>query len=87
MAYGGSQARGRIRAAATSLGHSHSNMGSKLCLQPTPQLAAMPDPQPTERGIEPASSRFLVGFVNHRATRGTPDVFKKLKKGLPPNES
>ena len=31
-AYGGSQARGLIRAAAASLHHSHSNAGSKLCL-------------------------------------------------------
>ena len=31
------------RAAAASLCHSHSVVGSKLCLQPTPQLTAMPD--------------------------------------------
>ena len=43
-AYGGSQARGQIRAAATGLAHSHSNARSKLHLQPTPQLMAMPDP-------------------------------------------
>ena len=36
MAYGGSQARGQIGAAATSLRQSHSNAGSKLRLQPTP---------------------------------------------------
>ena len=35
-AYGGSQARGLIGAAAASHSHSHSNLGSKLCLQPTP---------------------------------------------------
>ena len=43
-AYGGSQARGRIRAIAAGLRHSHSNAGSKLSLQPTPQLTAMRDP-------------------------------------------
>ena len=43
-AYGGSQARGRIGAAATSLHQSHSNAGPELCLQPTPQLTAAPDP-------------------------------------------
>ena len=43
-AYGGSQARGLSRAVAASLHHSPSNTGSKPCLQPTPQLAAMPDP-------------------------------------------
>ena len=42
--YGGSQARGRIGAAAASLPHSHSNAGSEPRLQPTPQLMAMPDP-------------------------------------------
>ena len=43
-AYGGSQARGRIGAAATSLRQSHSNAGSEPHLQPTPQLMATPDP-------------------------------------------
>ena len=42
-AYGGSQARGPIGARAASLHHSHSNMGSKLRLRPTPELMATPD--------------------------------------------
>ena len=42
--YGGSQARGRIRAAATGLQHNHSNTGSEPCLRPTPQRTATPDP-------------------------------------------
>ena len=42
--YGGSQARGRIGAAATCLRQSHSNAGSEPRLRPTPQLMAMPDP-------------------------------------------
>ena len=48
--YGGSQARGQIGAAAAVLchSHSHSHTGSELCLRPTPQLTAMPDPYPTE---------------------------------------
>ena len=50
MAYGGSQARGQIRAAAAALHHSHSNSRSKTRLWPTPQLMAMPDPRPTEWG-------------------------------------
>ena len=33
-AYGGSQARGPVGAVAASLRHSHSNAGSKPCLQP-----------------------------------------------------
>ena len=42
-AYGGSQARGPIGAVASGLGQSHSNAGSELRLQPTPQLRATPD--------------------------------------------
>ena len=41
-AYGGSQARGRIAATATGLGHS--NARSELHLRPTPQLIATLDP-------------------------------------------
>ena len=44
VTYGGSQTRGRIEAVAASLRQSHSNAGSQLRLQPTPQLMAMPDP-------------------------------------------
>ena len=43
-AYGGSQARGLIRAVATSLRHSYSNVESEPHLQPTPQLMATLDP-------------------------------------------
>ena len=42
-AYESSQARCPIGAAAASLRQSHSNTGSKLCLQPLPQLMGMPD--------------------------------------------
>ena len=42
-AYGGSQARGQIRAAVAGLFQSHSNAGSEQHLQPTPQLEATPD--------------------------------------------
>ena len=48
-AYGSSQARGPIGATTAGLHHSHSNMGSKPHLQPTPQLTAMLDPWLTER--------------------------------------
>ena len=44
VAYGGSQARGPIGAAATGLHHSDSNAGSEPRLQPTPQVMAMPGP-------------------------------------------
>ena len=44
VAYGGAQARGPIGAVAASPSQSHSNVGSELHLQPTPQLTAKPDP-------------------------------------------
>ena len=43
-AYGGSQARGRIRAVAAGLRQSHSNTGSGPHLQLTLQLVATLDP-------------------------------------------
>ena len=43
-AYGSSQVRGQVRAAAASLHHSHSNVRSEPYLQPTPQPTAMPGP-------------------------------------------
>ena len=42
-AYGGSQARGRIRTVAASLRQSHSKAGSEPRLRTTPQLMATPD--------------------------------------------
>ena len=49
-AHGDSQTRGIIGATATGLCQSPSNVGSEPRLQPTPQLTATPDPQPTEQG-------------------------------------
>ena len=49
-AYGSFQARGPVRAAVASLHDSHSNVGTEPRLWPTPQLTAMPDPWPAERG-------------------------------------
>ena len=50
MAYGGSQARGRIGATAAGLHHGHSHARSST-------HSARP-------GIKPATSRFLVGFIS-----------------------
>uniref|UniRef100_A0A8D1E0T9 RAD52 motif-containing protein 1 n=1 Tax=Sus scrofa TaxID=9823 RepID=A0A8D1E0T9_PIG len=52
-AYGSSQARDQIRAVAAGLCQSHSKAGSQPCLQPTPQLNATLDRQPTEQGQGP----------------------------------
>ena len=49
-AYGDSQARGGIGAVAAGLSQSHSNATSEPHLQPTSQLMATLDPQPTEQG-------------------------------------
>jgi len=50
VAYGSSQARSQIGVVAAGIHQSHSNLGSESHMQPTPQLTAMPDPQPTEKG-------------------------------------
>ena len=42
--YVSSLARSQVRAAAASLCHNPSNMGTELRLQPTPELMAVPDP-------------------------------------------
>ena len=44
VAYGGSQARVPIGAAAAGQSHNHSNARPELHLQPTPQLTATTDP-------------------------------------------
>ena len=49
-AYGDSQFRSLTGAVAASLRQSHSNVGSKRRLKPTPQLMATPDHQPSKQG-------------------------------------
>ena len=75
-AYESSQTRGGIRATAAGLHHSHRNTRSQPHLQPTPQLRATPDSQPTHRGqgSNPASSGMLVRFLTRCATTGTPCI-------------
>ena len=68
-AYGCSQTRGWIGAAAAGLHHSHSHTRSKLHPRPTPQLAGIARDQ-TRSGIQPESSWILVRFINHWATNG-----------------
>ena len=60
MAHGGSQARGGIRAAGAWLSHSHSNI-----VQLTPNLTAMPDPEPTKQGqgLNPYPHGYCVRFL------------------------
>ena len=75
VAYGVSQARGWIGAVATGLSHNHCNTRSKPCLQPTPQLMAMPDPYPLSEArdrtwvlMDPNQIHF------HCAMTGTPNI-------------
>ena len=51
VAYGSSQARGRIGAVVAGL-CSHGNKGFGLHFQLTSQITSMPDPRPSDRGQE-----------------------------------
>ena len=74
-AYGDSQARGRIRATAASLHHSHSNSGSELRLQPTPQLTAMPILNPLSEAGDWTCDLMIPSQVHFwSAVTGTPKV-------------
>ena len=71
--------RGPIGAVGASLCQSHSNMGSRLRLVTyttahgnTRSLTHWARP-----GMEPATSSFLVGLVNHWAATGTPHLLFK----------
>ena len=81
-----SWARGQNRAAAATPCHSHNNTRSEPHLPPTPQLAAMLDPQPTERGQgwNLHLRRDNIESLTPWATVGTPsiDYFKPNHLGL-----
>ena len=64
MAYGSSQTRGHISAAAAGLHHSHRDIGlSHICdLYHSPQQRRIPNPLSKVR-IQPESSWILVEFV------------------------
>ena len=69
MAHESSQDRGWTGATAAGLCHSHCNPWSEPCLQPTPQLTAMPDHLThwARPGIEPAFSWILFGLNSSAA--------------------
>ena len=62
-AYGSSQARGQIGAAAAGLHHSHSNAREKLCLQPVAHGNTRSLTHSARPGIEPTSSWTLVQLI------------------------
>ena len=77
VAYGSSQARYGIGAAAAGLCHSHRNMGSKPYLWPMAPCGttcgnARSLTHWVKSGIKPASSWTLVRFLTHWITRETP---------------
>ena len=83
MAYKCYQTRGCM----ADLCHSHSNARIKPCLQPTPQLMAMPDPQPTEwgQGSNPHSHGCQSGLLTTEPRTGIPCLhysFNQLYWGL-----
>lgn len=92
MAYGGSQARGLIWAVATSLHHRHKQRGI-WATSATYTIAhgnARSSTCWARPGIKPATSWFLVGFINHWATIGTPwliEFFNNLFKIIIPTMS
>ena len=77
--YGGSQARGQIRAVAASLHHSHSRIRAASATYITAHGNTRSLTHWASPGIEPLSSWMLVRFVNCWATTRTPiwkEVFK-----------
>ena len=73
MAYRGYQAKGPIRAVATSLCHSHSNLGSKPHLWPTPQLMTILNSQPPELAMDQIHVLKDTSQISFRCTTmGTP---------------
>ena len=80
-AYGGFQAKGWIGATAAGLHHRHNNLGSELSQAESGTYTPAHDNAGSlihwvRPGMEPASSRILVGLVNCWAMMGTqPFVF------------
>ena len=71
-AYGGSQAKGRMGAAAAGLHQSHSNTGSEPYLRPTPQLMAMLNPYPLIEARDRTLNLMVPSRIRfHCATTGT----------------
>ena len=64
MAYGGSQARGLIRATVSGLHHSHSHAGSEPRLRPTPQSQ--------QHGIGVVSATYITAHGNARSLTYSP---------------
>uniref|UniRef100_A0A8D1KG20 Adenosine deaminase n=1 Tax=Sus scrofa TaxID=9823 RepID=A0A8D1KG20_PIG len=91
VAYGSSQVRCRIGAAAAGLRHSHSSLGSEPRLQPAPQLMAVGDLTPDEvvdlvgQGLQEGERDFgvkvrsILCCMRHQPT-WSPEVVELCKK-------
>ena len=82
MAYGDSQARGRIRAVVEGLTPQPQQLGIRAV------SATYTTAHDNARSVNPLSkaretSRFLVGFINHCATTGTPVVCYSVSSIVP----
>ena len=68
VAYGSSQAMHS---------YSHSNLRSEPCLEPTPQLTAIPDAQPTEQGqgVNPHLHGYWSGLLPLSHNGNSPECF------------
>jgi len=74
-AYGGSQARGWIGAAAASLYHSHSNTRFEPRLWPTPQLMPLPNVNPLSKARDGSCIFMDTSQIHfHWATTWTPQM-------------
>ena len=87
VAYGSSQAGGRIGATAASLPHSHSNLGSRLHLWPTYTTAHGNNGSLTHwarPGIEPATSWILVEsfLLYHNGNSSSPFLICRSHRSL-----
>ena len=89
VVYGGSQARGRIRATAAGLRHSHSHTRSEPRLQRTPQLTATPDPPPTDQGqgLNPHAHGYQLGLfpLSHSGNSPNVDILSPAHKSFSAN--
>ena len=85
MAYGGSQARGWIRAAAAGLHHSHSNTRSEPHLHPISQPTTTLDPYPLSKARDRTCVLMDIRFVS--AEPWNESIFYKIKYYESINES
>ena len=88
MAYGSSQARGRIRATAAGLSHSRSNTGYELHLWLAPQLTAM---RPTKWGqgsnLHPQGSQSGSLLLSHDRNSQSQWTLQSSSERTPGNKS